>query len=831
MRAGAAAASGRAGTGDGGLRVSRRDWRDETLRKLHDRLASATAPADQGALLRDLLRVAEKEVRLPSREFHLDAVPWARFGLVGVRRGADWHVRADARFHPELPRELWNELSRVLPLDPLVRRPDEPAVADAVLRRLSPYPHYRNPTQKAAVRALLTMPEGGTLLATMATGTGKSLLFQLGALWWRERALGEDKPCAIVLVPTISLALNHRDAAAEFPGLEGSRALTGDTPEQERRETLLAFHQGTVPLLFISPEAALGRLREEFLQAALPPNDPARPLAAKGRLTTVFVDEVHIVASWGRSFRPDLQRIPGLVKALRARNPGLRTVLLSATVDDATLVLLRSQYGGTEAARVPWLEVAERMPRTEFDIVRHLFPEHMKREDAVVQLADVLPRPALIYTTEIEDAERLVYRLRTQRGYARVAVFTGNTRRVDRERIVEEWRHGALDLVVATSAFGMGIDHAGVRAVVHACLPEDASRYYQEIGRAGRDGYQAFALLLQAHGDFDRAQGLVSKTILGLDTMLPRWKALLASRRPTGADPVTGRLCFGMKLDTRSANIPSDQVTGEQHRRWNKSLLVQLQRYGALEVASSEDDAAEWLVVVGSRHRGIWDETQVDEVVKYLCAHDRQKEMSRALGALQSFADVWEQEEECCLEAVFHKVEAGSPPLDPCGRCPVCRHHGFEPVRQKHGGTHERWPAPVGHFPVTRLLRIERGTQVRRWLAHLHGKGVEQLIVPESMAVEVAEVWEDIGGTPGWVLTWNEVLARRGGFSPLEVSTAIVLLGISGREVDRAWAAREAWPHLLTWVVAFSGTRVDGRDLDEVASHRPPVVLGQEEEQ
>ncbi|RKH62354.1 ATP-dependent DNA helicase RecQ, partial [Corallococcus aberystwythensis] len=321
----------------------------------------------------------------------------------------------------------------------------------------------------------------------MPTGGGKSLLFQLGVRWWREQSK-DCSPCAVVIVPTVALALAHADALKKEPGLEGSEAFVGELSHSDRHELLLRFRRGEVPLLLMSPEMALTSAREALLEAARPSSD--RSSVLRGHLQGFFVDEAHIIESWGRTFRPDFQRLPGLVQALRAKNPALRTVLLSATFGAEAHTLIEKQYGaGT------FLPVVAGCPRTELDLVVQNFSNSAGRDATLLQVLDVLPRPALVYTTRPKDAEEIAQQLR-RRDYARLAVVTGETTGSDRGDVVRRWRAGELDLVVATAAFGMGIDKTDVRAVVHACLPEDAARYYQEIGRAGRDGHPSLALLL-----------------------------------------------------------------------------------------------------------------------------------------------------------------------------------------------------------------------------------------------------------------------------------------------------------------------------------------------
>lgn len=818
-------------------------WLEEAKAGIQRRLRAAQGHADVAALLRELVRLGGGQsevmagVEIPPPDL-LD-----RFGLSVERRPGGWMARSIG-LPGSIPSSLRSSLEDALRVDSRVRRVEVPSSPDAVFLRLSSHQQYRNPTQKAAVRALLTMPKGAGLLATMATGSGKSLLFLLGIRWWREqRASHGEVACAVVIVPTVSLALNHRDAACVLDGLEGCRAVTGDMVRDEREAVRSAFLRGEVPLLFLSPEVALGAFRETLVDAARPMNDPGRVLAARGRLCALFVDEAHIVASWGRSFRPDFQRIPGLLRSLREQHPDLRTVLLSATVDAPTLALLRSQYrprDGIDGQH--WLEVSEGMPRREFDIVAYEFSSGEERDDAVLAVVDVMPRPALVYTTEREHAAALEKRLRVQRGYSRLALFTGDTGGAERAQIVRQWREGRLDLVVATSAFGMGIDQNEVRAVVHACMPEDAPRYYQEIGRAGRDGHQALAVLMYCGADLVDAASLEKRGTLTFETAAQRWRALLQGMKDDGRDE-DSRLRHSVVLGARGAHL-DDGPVGRRNRTWNKALLVQLQRYGALEISTSGQNADTWSFTFTEQGSALADPATFEAPLHELFQRSRGLEVSDRVGRNQAFSGIWRDAREvggpCVLAAVFALVDASEPIAGPCGRCPGCRANDARPQNDEvHGGTAVRWRGPSKHVPRSgpRLLLAPSGAAPAAWLAalrrHEGGLPVEQLIVPDTLADETARIVSRQGVAPGWILCWSEVLRATGPVVPLLVPTALVLPGGSGPLVEAAWRFRMSLEEErngtisdpVAWVIASSDTVAMGRSIADIASTRKAVWL------
>ena len=479
-------------------------------------------------------------------------------------------------------------------LDTAPREISSDASPDAVLLRHTQFKRYGSPAQKAGVRAVLTMAPGAGLMVSMPTGSGKSLIFQLEAI--RSR-IAEPGSCIAVITPTVSLALDHARNLSSIRGLENSRAFTGDLSVAEKGDLLDAFRRGEVPVLLLSPEYAFGVARQALLEAATPRAAKFGTLAA--RLQMVVVDEAHIIESWGRSFRPDFQRLPALIAELRQLDPSLKLLLLSATLPPAARRVLRQAYATTGS----WLEVDARTPRYEFDIVVQAYARGEQRQAALDFVIDRAPRPAIIYTTLVDEsnsdsadnlrtsAEELYGRLRS-RGYDRIALFTGNIGdTAERRRIVEDWAAERLDLVVATSAFGMGIDKANVRTVVHACLPEGASRWYQEIGRASRDGHQGLAVCLftqdnswNSRNDVRDAFAQATGSWLTREKAEPRWRALLkrASNVRWGTDG------HRMTLDLDATRIGLDpRRSTDYNRSWNMSLLNLMQRAGVLDVVSA----------------------------------------------------------------------------------------------------------------------------------------------------------------------------------------------------------------------------------------------------
>ena len=161
----------------------------------------------------------------------------------------------------------------------------------------------------------------------------------------------------------------------------------------------------------------------------------------------------------------------------------MRTLLLSATLTDASLETLRALFG----IEGDFESIAAVQLRPEPDYWIAPVPAEQARIDHIIEALHHAPRPAVLYVTEVSEANAWYSRL-INAGFRRVRKVHGKTRRVEREEIVGQWRDGSLDIVVGTSAFGLGIDYPHARSVIHACVPETLDRFYQEVGRGGRDG-------------------------------------------------------------------------------------------------------------------------------------------------------------------------------------------------------------------------------------------------------------------------------------------------------------------------------------------------------
>jgi ATP-dependent DNA helicase RecQ len=473
------------------------------------------------------------------------------------------------------------------------------------------FPAFR-PGQREACEAALT---GRDTLVVMPTGSGKSLCYQLPAL------LRDD--LTVVVSPLVALMQDQVEALAAR-GLGAHVALVNAQQDASANAHVLArAASGELRLLYVAPErfAAPG-----FLDR----------MRAGVRVGLFVVDEAHCVSQWGHDFRPDYFRLADAARALGAA----AIVASTATATPRVASDVVRRLGLRDPLRVA---TGFDRPNISFAVARP--GGHEKPRLAVEALRGEAALPAIVYAGTRAGAEELAGQLSGALGEEAAAYHAG----LDRGRRADVQRRflaGDLPVICATNAFGMGVDKPDVRTVLHASVPSSLEAYYQEAGRAGRDGLPARALLLAENRDRALHVHFIKREEIDAD--LPGW---LADRIAAAADG-DGRYTLDAFEEARALRGDGDRL---------RALVGHLTRAGVIAPSPSAPDR------IAGRVLG-----RFDGRAAVLC---RASIEEAARARWRQYREIWAYvEQESCrrVSILRHFGDRSEPVSRAAGCCDVC---------------------------------------------------------------------------------------------------------------------------------------------------------------
>jgi DNA topoisomerase-3 len=461
----------------------------------------------------------------------------------------------------------------------ITAEPDESL--DALLHRAFGFAGFRA-NQEEVCRTVI---KGRDALLVMPTGAGKSLCYQLPGL-----ARGGT---TLVISPLIALMedqfrkLRDRGFAVECIHSGRDRAAS--------RQVCIDYLNGKLQFLFIAPE----RLRVRGFPEML----------AKRKPTLIAIDEAHCISQWGHDFRPDYRLLGGYL-------PTLRPAPVIALTASATVVVqhdICKQLGldhqasfihGFRRSNIA-IEVVETSPSQRPNLAREL-------------LSDPDRRPAIIYTPSRKQAESVAALL--AQDFATAAYHAGLD--ADRRaRVQDRFLEGKLDVIVATIAFGMGIDKANIRSVIHTALPGSIEAYYQEIGRAGRDGEPSRAILMHSYADRHTHDFFFERDYPDVKLLDQIYGRLRAEPQPR-------------ELIEKQSRVPSDVFEKALEKLWTHSGAV---IDAADNLSRGTDDWRDSYIAQGDQKQ-----SQIEAMIRYA-----QSNQCRMSSLVRHFGDTADSQKPC----------------------------------------------------------------------------------------------------------------------------------------------------------------------------------------
>jgi len=464
------------------------------------------------------------------------------------------------------------------------------------------------PGQERIIRALL---QGRDVLAVLPTGAGKSLVFQFAA---------QLLPGVTVVVSPLIALMKDQQESIQAHGLEVG-VLNSAQPAAEQEEALRKAEQAESKLLYVTPE----RLENvEFL---------AQLQALQ--VSLFVVDEAHCMSEWGHDFRPAYLGLGAV--ATRLGRPPVLALTATATswvrqsiVDALGLRQPEVVVYGVDRPNL-FLEVRTVQKEEEdFRVLRSLLlePEESYPAELASRLRGAMEGSGVIYTATTRGAQETAEWLREWGIPA--DFYHGQRRKADRERVQEGFMSGEYRVIAATNAFGLGVDKPDVRFVIHRDAPASLEAYYQEAGRAGRDGELARCVLIYRSADLGRAAFLSGSGRLSPEDVARAWKAIVA--RPEAPLP---------ELAAESG------VSKGKLRR----AIAALQRHGAVE--AGEDDELRVL------------QREFDSAALSLESEEHRRAYERSrLQMMRGYAEMWD-----CRRGYLLNYFAQESETERCGFC------------------------------------------------------------------------------------------------------------------------------------------------------------------
>ena len=396
----------------------------------------------------------------------------------------------------------------------------------SMLKEVFGFDSFR-PGQEEVIRAVL---DGRDTLAVMPTGGGKSLCYQVPALM--------QESLTVIVSPLISLMKDQVDSLVQSAVTDAATLHSGLSPE-ERWEVERKVRDGEIKMLYVAPE----RLRSlEFVLSL-----------RRSGVGLFVVDEAHCISEWGHNFRPDYLFLPRAVKDLGSPPVLALTATATPRVREDILRSLRM--------RSPEVVVTSfNRPNLTYRVL-----EAKKKEQKLPLILDVIrstPPPGIVYATTRKECEELAASLR--RSGVDAAAYHAGMGAGERSGVQERFMTDEVAVVVATVAFGMGVDKPNVRFVIHSSVPGSLPAYLQESGRAGRDGEPAECVTLYRGQDLGRRKRLIGLNAAGEDEVNSFFRALTEIERDGRANVASGTLATlgGVEQDAAGILLGGLEETG-----------------------------------------------------------------------------------------------------------------------------------------------------------------------------------------------------------------------------------------------------------------------------